>query len=176
MWQPWLAFIKEKKAPCLSNQQVAKTPDPDCLWSIQDRIFNSTVESRLKSSASADCLCQVPTETTRVGEDGEEVPVTDPSVHKPHIGKFCDAMWMDFTIDGKELVLPEDLLHYPAWPVHCGLQEVRSSGYCEWELHPAPRLSGNYVPPDPVFELYFKFATGVVSRDRANTSFCKHEW
>lgn len=102
MWQPWLAFIKEKK-------------DPDCLWSIQDRIFNSTVESRLKSSASADCLCQVPTETTKVGEDGEEVPVTDPSVHKPHIGKFCDAMWMDFTIDGKE---------------------VRSSGYCEWELYP----------------------------------------
>ena len=26
---------------------------------------------------------QVPTETTKVGEDGEEVPVTDPSVHKP---------------------------------------------------------------------------------------------
>ena len=22
---------------------------------------------------------------------------------RPHIGKFCDAMWMDFTIDGKEL-------------------------------------------------------------------------
>ncbi|CAE7663965.1 unnamed protein product, partial [Symbiodinium sp. CCMP2456] len=172
MWQPWLAFIKEKKARLLRNQQVAKN---------SDRIFNSTVESRLKSSASADCLCQVPTETTKVGEDGEEVPVTDPSVHKPlvfpilspythlfeasvvtrrarkssvtearkikrntrhprkpdfaigsaivsyhygrdgmqrlrpHIGKFCDAMWMDFTIDGKE---------------------VRSSGYCEWELYP----------------------------------------
>ncbi|CAE7022456.1 bgs3 [Symbiodinium natans] len=90
MWQPWLAFIKEKK-------------DPDCLWSLQDRIFNSTVESRLKSSASAACLCQVPETTETVGADGVAAPAADDSVHKPHIGKFCDAMWMDFTVDGQEL-------------------------------------------------------------------------
>lgn len=101
-WQPWRAYIREVQE--------------DCLWMLQDRIFNGTVESRLMSSAAHDCLCQVPAESDTVGPDGLLVPAQDTMWHQPLVGKFCDAMVLDFRINNKE---------------------VRTTGYCEWELHPS---------------------------------------
>lgn len=110
-WWPWRAYIREVQE--------------DCLWTLQDRIFNGTVESRLMSSAAHDCLCQVPAQTDRVGPDGLLAPVQDTMWHHPKVGKFCDSMVLDFKINEKE---------------------VRTTGYCEWELHPS-------VPSDYVIGL-----------------------
>eukprot|EP00931_Biecheleriopsis_adriatica_P018955 TRINITY_DN13072_c0_g1_i1.p1 TRINITY_DN13072_c0_g1~~TRINITY_DN13072_c0_g1_i1.p1 ORF type:complete len:4043 (+),score=569.27 TRINITY_DN13072_c0_g1_i1:111-12239(+) len=98
-WVGWTSFRKEPAAL-------------ECLWSVQDRIFNGTLESRLVNSQYGECACQVPVSTSIIGEDGEEIPGPKSGIGRElRVGKFCSTPYFGFSING---------------------QEARTTGYCEW--------------------------------------------